>query len=391
MPIQNFDIVDFLANYWQQKPLLIRNAFPDFVNPLEPEDLAGLACEPEIESRLITDTDGEWNVSHGPIAEETFNTLADSHWTLLVQAVDHWVPEVTALLDSFIFIPSWRIDDIMVSYATRGGSVGPHFDNYDVFLLQGAGKRRWQVGGQYSSSSTLQNNPELHLLADFTCEQEWVLEAGDMLYIPPRFGHWGTAIDNDCMTYSIGFRAPSHREILSGFCDETLDSLSEELRYSDPGLLPQENGGEIAHQAIDAVQSILQHYVNDKQRVAQWFGRYMTQQKYASETSNDGDSQLNQNDLAQLLGEQSSIHRDPASRFSFIESNGPELPFSLFVNGVCFDGHGSDFRTLSRALTTNGRLPVTSVMSLLKDPECLQLLLTLVNQGSLYFEDEIDS
>ncbi len=390
MAIHNFDIADFLANTWQRKPQLIKNAFPNFVSPLAPEDLAGLACEPEIESRLITESDGEWFVSHGPIAESKFNTLTESHWTLLVQAVDHWVPEVADLLDNFRFIPSWRIDDVMVSYATRGGSVGPHYDNYDVFLVQGAGKRRWKVGGQYSANSALQDNSELRLLADFTAEQEWVLETGDMLYIPPCVGHWGTAVDNDCMTYSIGFRAPSHSEILSDFCDDTLANLSNELRYNDSGLQQQDHGGEIAPAAIEKVQQILHDYISDKQRVADWFGRYVTQPKYPSETFENTDHQIRPDDLIQLLEDQAVIRRDPTVRIAFANSGSCKESVSLFVNGACIEGVGDSCIELCKILADNTRISSEQIRPWLEDTECVQLLLNLVNQGSLYFDDEID-
>jgi 50S ribosomal protein L16 3-hydroxylase len=391
MPIHNLDIADFLANTWQKKPLLIRNAFPSFVSPLTPEDLAGLACEPEIESRLITETDGKWLTTHGPIAESKFNTLSNSHWTLLVQAVDHWVPEVADFLDNFRFIPSWRIDDVMVSYATRDGSVGPHYDNYDVFLVQGAGKRRWQVGGECSANSALQDNSELRLLANFVAEQEWVLETGDVLYIPPCISHWGTSVDNDCMTYSIGFRAPSHSEVLSDFCDHTLASLNEELRYRDAGLQQQSHAGEITLEAIEKAQKILQDYVGDKQRVADWFGSYVTQQKYPSEIFEDAENHIHQHDLIQLLENNAVIFRDPTARIAFVDSSSDNNSVSLFINGVCFESVGDSSNELSKVLADNTRIPSARILPLLKDTECLQLLLHLVNQGSLYFDDKIDN
>ena len=390
MAIHNLDIADFLANTWQTKPRLIRNAFPNFINPMSPEDLAGLACEAEIESRLITEANGKWQTSHGPIAETTFNTLSDSNWTLLVQAVDHWVPEVADLLNNFRFIPSWRIDDVMVSYATRGGSVGPHYDNYDVFLVQGAGQRRWQVGGPCSAANSLQDNPELRLLADFVAEEEWVLEAGDMLYIPPGISHWGTAIDSDCMTYSIGFRAPSHSEMLSDFCDDTLAGLTEELRYEDPGLQEQGHSGEIMPAAIKNAQRILQNYVNDEQRLTEWFGRYVTQQKYPAETAENADEKFQQGDLVQLLKGDVVMLRDPAVRIAFIDSESRSNSVLFFVNGVCFKSLGDSCITLSKLLADNTRICSGQIMPWLGDTESVQLLLELVNQGALYFDEEID-
>ena len=181
MKLNNFDTETFLRDYWQQKPLLIRNAFADWINPLEPDELAGLACEPEVESRLIIGAQGSWAVEHGPLAEARFAVLGQEPSTLLVQAVDHHVPEVAALLAPFRFIPNWRIDDVMVSYATDGGGVGPHFDQYDVFLIQGHGQRRWRVGQLCDDTSALLPHDELRLLADFQATDEWLLEPGDSL------------------------------------------------------------------------------------------------------------------------------------------------------------------------------------------------------------------
>jgi 50S ribosomal protein L16 3-hydroxylase len=191
MKLNNFDVETFLQEYWQQKPLLIRNAFADWANPLEPDELAGLACEPEVESRLVVGAQGSWAVEHGPLAEARFAALGQEPSTLLVQAVDHHVPEVAALLAPFRFIPNWRIDDVMVSYATDGGGVGPHFDQYDVFLIQGHGQRRWRVGQLCDDNSPLLPHDELRLLADFQATDEWLLEPGDILYVPPRIAHDG--------------------------------------------------------------------------------------------------------------------------------------------------------------------------------------------------------
>jgi len=156
--LNNLNIADFLQNYWQQQPLVIRNALPNFNNPISPDELAGLACEDQVESRLITTSNGEWNLQHGPLTERHFQQLPTKDWTLLVQAVDHYVADAAKLLNYFRFIPNWRIDDVMASYASTGGSVGPHYDNYDVFLIQGLGSRRWSLGPRSSEASKRQNN-----------------------------------------------------------------------------------------------------------------------------------------------------------------------------------------------------------------------------------------
>ncbi|MEO8161592.1 MAG: cupin domain-containing protein, partial [Arenimonas sp.] len=228
---------EFLRGYWQKKPLLIRQAFPGYEAPLTPEDLAGLACEESALSRLVQyerKTDA-WTVRSGPFDEAEFPRLGDRDWTLLVQDMDKWDADVRALLDRFRFLPAWRIDDVMISFATPGGSVGPHVDQYDVFLLQAQGRRRWQVDVDPQAPRGFRPEVELKLLQEFTASNEWVLEPGDMLYLPPGVPHHGEAIDA-CMTFSIGMRAPSRAELLVDLVEELAASLPEESRYADPDL-----------------------------------------------------------------------------------------------------------------------------------------------------------
>ena len=229
---------EFLRDYWQKKPLLVRQAIPDFESPISPDELAGLALEEEVESRLVIEH-GErpWELQRGPFIEDTFQDLPERDWTLLVQAVDQFVPEVAELLEDFKFLPKWRIDDLMISFAAPGGGVGPHFDNYDVFLLQAHGHRRWQIGQMCDADSPLLPHADLKILAQFEPTDEWVLAPGDMLYLPPRLAHCGTAED-DCMTYSVGFRAPSAAEVLTHFTDFLGQFLPDEERYSDPDIQP---------------------------------------------------------------------------------------------------------------------------------------------------------
>jgi 50S ribosomal protein L16 3-hydroxylase len=380
----NLDIDDFLKNFWQQKPLLIRQAFADFKNPVSADELAGLACEELVESRLITEASGQWTLQHGPIDEHTFSQLPEKDWTLLVQAVDHWVPEVAQLLNHFRFIPNWRIDDVMASYAAQGGSVGPHYDNYDVFLLQGAGKRHWQLGTKYNSDSVMQENEQLRLLASFEPEQDWILEPGDMLYVPPQYGHWGTATNSDCMTYSIGFRAPSHSEVITEFCDYQLSKLKDELRYSDPQLPLQINPGEIQAQAIDQIQQVLLAHIADKNTISQWFGRQMTRPKYNHDNLNE--EQLNDKDITRLLTQHKKLFRDSSSRFaySFLDNQ-----FYLFVNGESFICVDEQTQALSKILCKDDHYPNIIIQSLISSSESFNLIKELTNQGHLFFEGDI--
>lgn len=304
----------FLRDYWQKKPLLIRQAFPDFENPLSPDELAGLALEEEIESRMIF-THGErpWELRQGPFAEGDFATLPEQDWTLLVQAVDQFVPEVAELMKPFSFIPNWRLDDVMISFATQGGSVGPHFDNYDVFLLQGHGRRRWKIGQQCDAQSATLEHPDLRILADFVETEEWVLEPGDMLYVPPGLAHHGIAED-DCMTYSVGFRAPSHQEIMVHYTDFIGQYLPDEARYSDRDMGPAADPAMIDDAAIDRLQRIVHSLADDKVALATWFGRFMTEPRYPEMLQS---LEWEPTELAQALADGYGMLRNPSARLAY--------------------------------------------------------------------------
>ena len=185
----------FLEQYWQKKPLLIKRAFSNYQSPISAEELAGLACEEGVESRLILEH-GEtspWQLRYGPFSEDDFTSLPKTNWSLLVQAVNHHVPELNELLEAFNFIPNWRIDDLMISYAPTHGSVGPHLDNYDVFLLQVQGRRHWHINENDYTEDDFIEDLELKILKDFEAKQDWILEPGDMLYLPPGIAHHGVA------------------------------------------------------------------------------------------------------------------------------------------------------------------------------------------------------
>jgi 50S ribosomal protein L16 3-hydroxylase len=266
----------FFRDYWQKKPLLIRQAFPDFSGLLSPEELAGLACEEQTQSRLIIQKNGNWKVEHGPFAETRFTRLPKRDWTLLVQEVNHFLPQATSLLQKFSFIPSARLDDLMVSFAPDGGGVGPHFDSYDVFLLQGIGKRLWRISDQHGHE--LVEGAPLRILRHFETKQEWLLEAGDMLYLPPRYAHWGIAV-GDCMTYSIGFRAPTRQELAMQFLSHLQDTLTLDGLYSDPDLVEQAHPAEIPAQMTDKIHDLLKSVTWNRADVTHFLGIYLTEPK----------------------------------------------------------------------------------------------------------------
>ncbi|MCX7627101.1 MAG: cupin domain-containing protein [Methylophilaceae bacterium] len=266
----------FLREYWQKKPLLVRQAFPGFGDALTPNELAGLACEEGAQSRLVLESRGKWRVEYGPFPEERFARLPKKGWSLLVQGVNHFLTEGADLLQRFDFIPTARLDDLMVSFAPDGGGVGPHFDSYDVFLLQGYGKRLWRVSEQ--TDMALVEGAPLRILRHFETSQEWLVEPGDLLYLPPRLAHWGIAV-GPCMTWSIGFRAPSAQELGTQFLAYLQERICLEGMYADPDLKLQSHPSEISPQMIDRVARLLRDIRWNKLDVARFLGIYLTEPK----------------------------------------------------------------------------------------------------------------
>jgi 50S ribosomal protein L16 3-hydroxylase len=283
--LDNLTPAQFLAEYWQKKPLLIRSAIAGFTGLLSPEELAGLACEDEAQSRIIQQKDGEWSLKNGPFDENDFSKLPKKDWALLVQSVNHYLPEASNLLQQFDFIPHARLDDLMVSYAPDGGGVGPHFDSYDVFLLQGQGKRLWRISEQTDLS--LVEGAPLRILKNFETSQEFLLEAGDMLYLPPQLAHWGIAVSDgseDCMTYSIGFRAPKHQELASEFLGFMQDKLAQEKlvltgMYQDSDLTLADHPAEISKDMLHKVGEILNKIQWSEHDIAEFLGQYLSEPK----------------------------------------------------------------------------------------------------------------
>ncbi|HEX2548852.1 MAG TPA: cupin domain-containing protein, partial [Gammaproteobacteria bacterium] len=252
--LNNLTAQQFLSEYWQKKPLLIRQAFPQFKHFLNKEKLMTLAAQDEVESRLITFHNKHWDLTLGPFQKKQFKTLP-LHWTLLVQGINHYFQEAQNLVKHFNFIPAARLDDLMVSFATDGSGVGPHIDSYDVFLLQGYGKRVWQISSSKQKHVFVPNIP-LKILKNFKVTEEWILEPGDMLYLPPKYAHNGIAM-GDCMTYSIGFRAPTYQEFIGRFLEYLHEHCQVEGRYADPNLKLNKNPAQIPAAMIKQVTQIL--------------------------------------------------------------------------------------------------------------------------------------
>jgi 50S ribosomal protein L16 3-hydroxylase len=266
----------FLAQHWQKHPLLIRAALPDFAGLLSPAQLMGLACRDDAQARLVIRHGRRWEAHEGPFERSFLRRLPARGWSLLVHDVNHFLPEARALLDRFNFIPYARLDDLMVSYAPAGGGVGPHFDSYDVFLLQGSGRRRWRISHQ--RNLTLLERAPLKLLRDFRPEQEWTLEPGDMLYLPPGWAHDGVALDA-CMTYSIGFRAPAWQALGVHFLRFLEDRLELAGLYEDPELKPQNSPARIGRTMVREITRRLDGIRWCESDVARFLGQYLTEPK----------------------------------------------------------------------------------------------------------------
>ncbi|RNF85308.1 cupin domain-containing protein [Montanilutibacter psychrotolerans] len=348
----------FLRDYWQKRPLLIRNAFPDYLSPIQPEDLAGLACEEAALSRIVMhdrDTD-HWSVRHGPFDEAEFPGMPHQDWTLLVQDVDKWDADVAGLIDAFDFLPRWRIDDIMVSFAAPGGSVGAHVDQYDVFLLQAQGHRRWQIDacvatGNGASPLAFRNDVEIKLLREFTPSHEWLLGPGDMLYLPPGVPHHGVAEDA-CLTFSVGMRAPSAAELLGDFVDTLAADADEALRYADPDLQPAGDPAQIDDAAMTrAIEALNLLRMNDPERLGDWFGRFITLYRNAGEVL-AGATPRSRIEVEWDLEHGGQLWRHPYSRMAWRKAG---RGAQLYVNGQDSTLPLRDARIIANAAMLDGQ------------------------------------
>ena len=263
---------EFLEEYWQKKPLLIKHALPNFISPLSPDELAGLSFEEEFESRVVKGSTqkNDWSLKNGPFQDDYFESLPQNDWTLLIQGVDKHILEVCRLIEEFDFIPRWRFDDVMISFAAKGGGVGPHFDHYDVFLLQGLGRRQWQISSIDCNPNNYVKNSQLRIMESFQEEDTFIAESGDILYVPPGIAHHGTSLDSECITLSFGYRSYSANEMM-----EALD-LSPQKRnndyYIDPSWQKDLGKSEIPNSAVNQALKLL----NIDRLPTEFFGCFVT-------------------------------------------------------------------------------------------------------------------
>ena len=395
----------FIEQHWQKEPALIRQALALPAALIDVDELAGLACEDDVEARLVQSDARQlhWQCEDGPFDEARFAALPDSHWTLLVQGVDTHEPLIKALLDHFAFLPRWRIDDIMLSYAVDGGGVGAHFDYYDVFLLQLQGKRRWQLGQRCDGATPLRDDAPLKLLKEFHPRDEYVLEAGDMLYLPPGVAHCGTALGDDCVTASIGYRSPSPRALAERTLETLAANLSVNPGYRDTAAAIDTDPFRINPAAMSLVHAMGETIVEaiggkrgsarPSTAICRAFGAQVTESRHpdlvqADEPIDQSTLDAHIDDLIRHAAPLTLEHHR-ASRFAYADDygDGPgdgqhsdrhDSGCLLFVDG---ETHCTSV-AMARGIC-HGSVSVGDLRTATKHDTDRQLLLRLINQGSL--------
>ncbi|MFP1721357.1 ribosomal protein uL16 3-hydroxylase [Lonsdalea quercina] len=368
----NLDWPDFLARYWQKRPVVIKGGFTSFADPLSPDELAGLALENEVDSRLVSHQDGRWAVSHGPF--DSYDHLGETNWSLLVQAVDHWHEPSAALMRPFRHLPDWRIDDLMISFSVPGGGVGPHLDQYDVFIIQGTGRRRWRVGEKVPMKQHCPH-PDLLQVAPFEAIIDEELLPGDILYIPPAFPHEGYALENS-MNYSVGFRAPSARELVSGFADYVLARELGSHRYSDPDITPREHPATVQPAELDRLQQMMLDLVQQPESFRLWFGEFISQSRHELDLS-PAEPPYQSGEIYELMQQGETLRRLGGLRVIWLEGR-------CFVNGEPLN---SLHQEALSALAEHPIIDSEMLGGALDDPSFLAELTALINIGYWYFAD----
>lgn len=367
----------FLQDYWQQKPLLLPQAFPEFVNPLDENELAGLACDEDAASRFMQHVQGdEWRMCTGPLEESFFEELSGNRWSLLVSDIEKLLPDFRSYLQPFRFIPDWRIDDLMISYAPVGGSVGAHIDQYDVFLLQASGIREWQIETTPRHSPHPSTSASISLLSDFHADQTMELVAGDMLYLPPGYAHHGIAKEEPCMTWSVGFRAPSADEMLPSVLNYLIEELNNTNRFTDLRREPASSPGLLSTDDQKKLRKIIRDALTcDDEQLDNWIGRYLTEPKHTAENA-----QVLTHDWNQIKQNFTNTTRLAARSDKILAYTTSTICATLFADG----DHYSCTTELARQLCDNRWLTLDQVTS--TDQPTVT---ALYNQQILFFDSDV--
>ena len=375
LPPLKLDRAEFLAKYWQKEAVLLRAAIDPRLYPLSAEELAGLAMEDDIESRIVSTNNGQWIQRHGPFETQDFQQSGS--WTLLVQAVDHYLPGIADLRGLVDFVPEWRMDDIMVSYGTDGSSVGPHYDNYDVFLLQGTGKKRWRVGQRCSPEEPLLPHEELRILQTFDTQKDYLLEPGDVLYVPPGVAHWGIAV-GESMTFSIGFRAPRITDMAARWLDNKLASFEADRFFTDAGRSTSVCPGEISSEDITRARAQLLAALDDPASTDLWFGELATEPRYDPQPSEEDVA----TSRAALSSDTACAQRISGAKLAWSESPTAVAAYS--------NGHAALFPSTTlpylKALCAQNHLELDMLHGSMKNDGVIELIEFLVQTGSIYVE-----
>jgi len=374
---KGLDAETFLARYWQKHPLLLPAALPDFLSPLDGHELAGLACDADVESRLITFSAGQWEVRHGPFSESDFAGLPDSAWTLLVQDVDKHLPELATVFDYFDFLPRWRLDDLMISYAAPGGTVGPHLDEYDVFLLQGQGRRSWSTNAVPDDLSVLPGL-ELKILNNFAPKEHWDLEVGDILYLPPGVAHYGIS-DGLTMTLSIGFRAPAAHDLFRTMAELT-EVDSPPRRYEDAKpKMAEACGSKISHAAVERASTAM---ALDTTRIVECLGRNVTEVKPWLRPDPSIAIDI-VDEVLRRLRQGNGLQRNSMSRFAWSTEHDSVW---LFVDGESWRLR-PEREGFVRTICDAAEIDLDAIDSLPKCDAALLALCDIIGQGSLVWKN----
>ena len=369
----------FLKEYWQKKPLLIKQAMPNFQGTIEADELAGLAMEQEIESRIIAQNpDKTWHVEHGPF--DDFEKFGEDNWTLLVQAVNNWSRETDKLISLFTFIPRWRIDDVMVSFSTPNGGVGAHLDQYDVFILQGEGKRRWQVGAPDNTLETLIPHPDLKQVSEFIPIIDAITEPGDLLYIPPNHPHNGVSIENS-VNYSIGFQAPSNQDLWSAFADKLIDEELGEQRFSDENSEISNSPYQLKENDLNQIKAFMLNQLSDEQLFSQYISQYLTQSHHTLELLIPMEA-FTTEQVTDFLDDD-EIQFTPVSGIKALVCCSPTS--NSFINGERFELSEETAR-LGNYLAGSEPMTMKKAKSFMTCLKNTQLLTSVLNKGYWYIE-----